>query len=150
MYLGVCGVGSFQCYDQTCVPDSRVCDGFVDCSGLFHEDEANECLEKTQYSCADWWAVGLRESGEYLIDLSLNSNCINTFKMKTVKIHTKNPKQLKRDVFWLTLTITFFDLPTAKIHTAEQAVKTHHKNKFQNHSNVTLINDRAKTLNIKQ
>ncbi|VDI65084.1 Hypothetical predicted protein [Mytilus galloprovincialis] len=70
----ICGSESFQCYDQTCIPFSRVCDGVIDCSGLFHEDESEDCLKKTQHTCKDWYASGSKENGVYLIDLYLNDS----------------------------------------------------------------------------
>jgi hypothetical protein len=31
-------------------------------------------MQQTQYSCADWWAKGMRENGEYFIDLAFNGS----------------------------------------------------------------------------
>lgn len=88
----ICGSNSFQCYDQSCIPNTRVCDGFVDCSGLFHEDESAECLQQTQYSCAEWWAKGMRENGEYHIDLGFNESakveCIFEKSLNSVRTTT--------------------------------------------------------------
>lgn len=67
---------SFQCYDQQCIPSTRVCDGMVDCSGLFHEDESEDCLQKRQHTCKDWWAGGEKRNGAYLIDLYLNGKLV--------------------------------------------------------------------------
>ena len=44
----------------------------IDCSGLFHEDESEDCLQKRQHTCKDWWAGGKKKTGAYLIDLYLN------------------------------------------------------------------------------
>ncbi|XP_062589229.1 uncharacterized protein LOC134250886 [Saccostrea cucullata] len=61
----------FECYDQTCIHPSKVCDGFIDCSGFFAEDESQNCEDNVQETCKDWWGLGRRENGEYLISLGL-------------------------------------------------------------------------------
>lgn len=58
---------NFQCYDEKCIPMSRVCDGHVDCDGKFFEDE-DGCSNTVRHSCADWWAAGMRDDGKYIID----------------------------------------------------------------------------------
>ncbi|XP_061178754.1 uncharacterized protein LOC133187411 [Saccostrea echinata] len=59
----------FECYDQTCLHPSKVCDGFIDCSGFFAEDESQDCENNVQETCKDWWGLGRRENGEYLVSL---------------------------------------------------------------------------------
>ncbi|XP_048738543.2 uncharacterized protein LOC125653234 isoform X2 [Ostrea edulis] len=61
----------FECYDQTCIHPSKVCDGFIDCSGFFAEDESQNCENNVQRSCKDWWGLGQRDNGEYLVSLGL-------------------------------------------------------------------------------
>ncbi|XP_062589227.1 uncharacterized protein LOC134250885 isoform X2 [Saccostrea cucullata] len=61
----------FECYDQTCIHPSKVCDGFIDCSGFFAEDESQNCEDNVQETCRDWWGLGRRENGEYLVSLGL-------------------------------------------------------------------------------
>ncbi|VDI79049.1 Hypothetical predicted protein [Mytilus galloprovincialis] len=48
----------------------------IDCSGLFHEDESEDCLQKRQHTCKDWWAGGKKRTGAYLIDLYLNESAL--------------------------------------------------------------------------
>ncbi|XP_062589196.1 uncharacterized protein LOC134250867 [Saccostrea cucullata] len=61
----------FECYDQTCLHLSKVCDGFIDCSGFFAEDESQNCENNVRRSCKDWWRLGKRENGEYLVNMGL-------------------------------------------------------------------------------
>lgn len=68
-----CAYG-FECYDQTCLHPSKVCDGFIDCNGFFAEDESQSCENNVRESCKDWWSLGRRENGEYLVSLGLGGN----------------------------------------------------------------------------
>ena len=77
--LDTCDDASFQCYDQKCIPKSLVCDGYVDCSGRFSEDENQNCQNDVHSTCAEWWALGKRENGEYLISLGLTGTSICIF-----------------------------------------------------------------------
>ncbi|XP_078341994.1 uncharacterized protein LOC111105682 isoform X2 [Crassostrea virginica] len=61
----------FECYDQTCLHPSKVCDGFIDCNGFFAEDESQNCENNVRESCQDWWSLGRRQDGEYLVSLGL-------------------------------------------------------------------------------
>uniref|UniRef100_K1QA48 Very low-density lipoprotein receptor n=1 Tax=Magallana gigas TaxID=29159 RepID=K1QA48_MAGGI len=65
----------FECYDQTCIHRSKVCDGFIDCNGFFAEDESQSCENNVRKSCKDWWSLGRRENGEYLVSLGLGGKC---------------------------------------------------------------------------
>ena len=67
-----CAPPAFQCFDQRCIPRSRVCDGQIDCYGKFHEDE-DGCLAETLESCADWYYTALKQDGVYSIHL--NTSC---------------------------------------------------------------------------
>ena len=48
-----------------------MCDGFIDCNGFFAEDESQNCENNVRESCQDWWSLGRREDGEYLVSLGL-------------------------------------------------------------------------------
>ena len=61
---------TFQCYDGTCIPRSRMCDGIVDCAGRQQEDEPEECLSTKYESCVDYANAGTTKNGVYTISVS--------------------------------------------------------------------------------
>ena len=68
--LGSCNVNStFQCYDGQCIPKSRECDGIIDCTGMYHEDEPDTCGSRRAESCLQWRIMGYTNNGRYMINL---------------------------------------------------------------------------------
>ena len=59
---------AFQCYDQRCIPRSRVCDGYIDCFGKFQEDEEG-CTAGSLESCSEWLVRSKKTDGLYPIHL---------------------------------------------------------------------------------
>jgi hypothetical protein len=55
---------TFKCGDNTCIPNSRVCDMYEDC-----KDGSDERSCQWKYStCEDLWEGGLTENKTYLIE----------------------------------------------------------------------------------
>ena len=78
LFKGACASQSFQCYDQRCIPKSRVCDGFIDCYGKLHEDE-NRCTSGSEKTCADSLSQAKFKDGIYLIHLGTKSKIFIDF-----------------------------------------------------------------------
>ena len=57
---------SFQCFSGSFIPASQFCDGSIDCSTVYREDEPDRCLSGAR-SCLQMWAAGYTKSGVYLI-----------------------------------------------------------------------------------
>ncbi|XP_050412354.1 G-protein coupled receptor GRL101 [Patella vulgata] len=83
----VCKDSTFQCYDGRCISKTRVCDGYVDCMGLYGEDEGPTCTRKSQTSCGSWNALGVTENGKYQlyinnetfeVECTFNDDKVNT------------------------------------------------------------------------
>ena len=72
LFKGACASQSFQCYDQRCIPKSRVCDGFIDCYGKLHEDE-NRCTSGSEKTCADSLSQAKFKDGIYPVHLGTKS-----------------------------------------------------------------------------
>ncbi|XP_033745630.1 uncharacterized protein LOC117331144 [Pecten maximus] len=68
-----CRHPNFLCYDQTCIRESRRCDGTIDCSGLLNEDENQQCQLSVQSSCASLLGIGIDDNGEYMVNLGMES-----------------------------------------------------------------------------
>ena len=64
-----CASTAFQCYDQRCIPKSRVCDSYFDCYGKFHEDEDRNCSVNVHESCVEWFSENMGKDGVYHIHL---------------------------------------------------------------------------------
>ena len=83
---------TFQCYDGTCIPQNRECDGMVDCSGGFSEDETAQCNRHSFTSCLDYYQLGYTENGIYTINpggLGISSmiTCA-VYTVYTLHLHT--------------------------------------------------------------
>ena len=53
---------SFLCDDTKCIPNSKLCDGMLDCEN--GQDELNCAIPKT---CQEWWNAGYVTSGTYTV-----------------------------------------------------------------------------------
>lgn len=59
---------AFQCYDGSCIPKDRQCDGMVDCPGSFKEDENLHCAQQEFETCQDYFKQGYTENGKYKVN----------------------------------------------------------------------------------
>ena len=60
---------AFQCYDGTCIPREKLCDGVPDCPGLYHEDESDICITTGEkHTCLDWRKAGYLTNGWYTMN----------------------------------------------------------------------------------
>lgn len=67
LFTDFCQGEAFECNtDRLCIPSSRVCDGFVDCTG--GEDEV-ACVKTSPSSCKEAWERGIRKTGKYVIGM---------------------------------------------------------------------------------
>ena len=82
-----CTLPAFKCYDQRCIPRSRVCDVQFDCYGKFHEDE-DGCLADTVESCVDWYYASMKKGGVYSIHLN-TSGKLSVLFMNTLYVIEK-------------------------------------------------------------
>ncbi|XP_060084391.1 uncharacterized protein LOC132563668 [Ylistrum balloti] len=73
LIFNICRYPNFLCYDQTCIRESRQCDGTIDCSGLLYEDESQQCQLSVQSSCASMLDLGVNSDGEYFINFGMES-----------------------------------------------------------------------------
>ncbi|XP_071082688.1 G-protein coupled receptor GRL101-like [Haliotis cracherodii] len=82
----VCPEPAFQCYDRLCIHEANVCDGHIDCGGVYNEDEGTSCRIRAHPSCGAWHALGARDNGAY----TLTDGDGGTFPVECIFDHSRD------------------------------------------------------------